>query len=187
MTDRRACSRVAIVALLAAATFVATGCEAQLQAVSEPGATQVIVGTRPDGLTVEAPTWNPATTIVYLCPVAPTKTASDLADAGTIQLDESCQSYGRKDSSHGLVTALGFGRLDATRRAALEASPQWYLVLIGLWPSGPTVFQTAVRPVTIDPAITPGPSDPPSPPGSDAPSGSGVPAGPASPGGSVAP
>jgi hypothetical protein len=172
---------MAVVALLAVGALVAAGCEAQLQAVSEPGATQVIVGSRPDGLTVEAPTWNPATTIVYLCPVAPSKTASDLADAGTIQLDETCQSYGRKDSSHGLTTALPFGRLDATRRAALEASPQWYLVLIGLWPNGPTVFQTAVRPVAIDPAITPGPTDPPSPATSGAPEGSAMPAGSAAP------
>lgn len=186
MTIRRVRPRLAVIGLLAAGALLATGCEAQLQAVSEPGATQVIVGTRPDGLTVEAPTWNPATTIVYLCPVAPTKTASDLADAGTIQLDATCQSYGQKDSSHGLVTALGFGRLDATRRAALEASPQWYLVLIGLWPSGPTVFQTAVRPVAIDPAITPGPSDPPSPSPGVAPIGSDVP-GPASPSASAAP
>ncbi len=167
--------------MLAVGALVAAGCEAQLQAVSEPGATQVIVGSRPDGLTVEAPTWNPATTIVYLCPVAPSKTASDLADAGTIQLDETCQSYGRKDSSHGLTTALPFGRLDATRRAALEASPQWYLVLIGLWPNGPTVFQTAVRPVAIDPAITPGPTDPPSPATSGALPGSAVPPGSAAP------
>lgn len=173
--------RAAIAGLLAAAILVSAGCEAQLQAVSEPGDTQVIVGSRPDGLTVEAPTWNPATTIVYLCPVAPAKTASGLADAGTIELDATCQSYGTKDTSHGLTASLGFGRLDAARRAAFEASPQWYLVLVGLWPSGPTVFRSAVRPVAIDPAITPGPSDPPSPATSAAPSA------PASPAGSVAP
>ena len=167
-------------AVLAAAVLVlGVGCEAQLQAVSEPGATQVIVGSAPSGLTVEAPTWNPATTLVYLCPVAPNRTATDLADAGTIQLDPACQSYGTKDSSHGLKTALGFGALDAGRRAVFEAAPKWYLVLIGLWPGGPTVFQTVVKPVAIDPGITPGPSDPPSPPAtvppSDSPAGSGAP------------
>lgn len=150
------------------------GCQAQLDAALEPGDTQVIVGRRATGLTVEAPEWRPPETIVYLCPEAPTKTFEALADAGTISLSPDCRSYGTFDTGRGLTAELGYGALDAARRGRFEAASEWHLVLIGVRNGAvDQVFQTVVKASPIDPAITPGPSDPPSP--APQPSGSGTP------------
>ena len=86
--------------------FVLTGCEAQLEAAGEPGDTQVLVGRTSAGLTVEAPEWRPPQTLIYLCPVAPTRTATSMFDAGTIVLPPDCRGFGKVDSSQGLTTAL---------------------------------------------------------------------------------
>ena len=136
---------------------------AQLQAVSEPGATQVIVGTppgRPDRGGTRPGTRRRRSSTSARSP--PSKTASrPRRSPGRSSWTRACQSYGRKDSSHGLTTALGVRA--ARRDPAGGARGQPAVVpgaSSGLWPSGPTGFQTAVRPVAIDPAITPGPSDP---------------------------
>jgi len=158
----------------AALAIALGGCQAQLDAAVEPGDTQVLVGRGPAGLTVEAPEWRPPQTIVYLCPAAPTKTFEALGDAGTISLSPDCRSYGTFDTGRGLTASLGFGALDARRRARFEAVPEWHLVLIGVRDGAvDRVFRTAVKATAIDPAITPGPSDPPS--AAPGPSGSATP------------
>ncbi len=146
---------------LSVAALVLTGCEAQIEAAGEPGDTQVVVGRSSAGLTVEAPEWRPPETLVYLCPVAPTRTATSMFDAGTIVLPPDCRSFGRVDSSRGLTTTLGFGQLDAAARPVFAAAPAWYLVLIGLrGGAADRVYRTSIQPIAIDPAITPGPAAP---------------------------
>lgn len=142
------------------------GCQAQLDAAAEPGDTQLIVGRDSTGLSLESPEWRPPETIVYLCPTAPTKTFATLADAGTISLSADCRSYGKLDTAQGLHTTLGFGALDASRRQRFEAAPQWYVVLVGVRDGNvDRVFRTSVKPVPIDPGITPGPAEPSAPSG----------------------
>jgi hypothetical protein len=152
---------VALAGLAALAALVLGGCEAQLEAAAEPGDTQVLVGRSSAGLTVEAPEWRPPQTLIYLCPTAPTRTATSIADAGTIVLGPDCRSFGKVDSSGGLTANLGFGTLDARQRPIFAAAPEWYLVLIEVRrATTDRVFRTAVQPIAIDPSITPGPPEP---------------------------
>jgi len=162
----------AVVATGLLATLL-TGCEAQLDAVSEPGDTRVLVGRSSAGLTVEAPEWRPPQTLIYLCPTLPTKTATSIFEAGTIVLGPDCRSFGTVDSSQGLSAQLGFGTIDAAGRPIFATAPEWYLVLIGLR-GGTTdrVYRTAVQPIAIDPAITPGPPQPSPTPAGPGPSAS---------------
>lgn len=148
--------------MLLTVAVILSGCQAQLDAAGEPGDTQVIVGRSSSGLTVEAPAWRPPQTLIELCPVAPTTTFASAVDAGTLTLSPDCRSYGTVDTTKGLTARLDFAALDAGRRARFEAATTWYLLLIGVrGGSTDRVFRTAVQPVAIDPAITPGPSDPP--------------------------
>lgn len=161
---RRGGSVAAVVGLLGLLVVALVGCQAQLDAAGELGDTQLIVGRDPTGLSLESPEWRSPQTIVYLCPTAPTKTFATLADAGTVSLSADCRSYGKLDTTQGLHATLGFGALDATRRQRFEAAPAWYVVLIGVRDGGvDRVYRTAVKPIAIDPGITPGPADPASP------------------------
>jgi hypothetical protein len=166
--------RLASIVLAAAAL---AGCQAQIDAAGEPGDTQVLVSRSSSALTVSAPEWRPPRTLVYLCPVAPTKTVAGLVDAGSISLSGDCVSYGLIESGGGLETSLGYGTIDADRRAIFESAPDWHLVLIGIRDgAADQVFRTAISPVAIDPSITPGPAqprpsssaNPPTPPSSNA-------------------
>lgn len=140
---------------------VLAGCQAQIDAAGEPGDTQVLVARSSSGLTVSAPEWRPPRTLVYLCPVAPTKTVAGLVDAGSISLSVDCVNYGLIDTGRGLETTLGYGTIDATRRPTFESAPDWHLVLIGIRDgAADQVFRTAISPVAIDPSITPGPAQP---------------------------
>lgn len=162
--------------LLAAAALALAlaGCQAQLDAAIEPGDTQVLVGRGPGGLTVEAPEWRPPETIAWLCSAPPPKVFEARGAVGAIPVPPDCRAYGPFESSHGLAAGLGFGSLDAARRALFEAAPEWHLVLLGVRDGDvDRVFRTVVRATAIDPAITPGPGNPPSP--APNPSGSAAP------------
>ena len=84
------------------AAIVLAGCQAQIDAAGEPGDTQVLVSRSSIGLAVTAPLWRPPQTLVYLCPVAPTKTVAGLVDAGSISLSPDCVTYGLIDTNNGL-------------------------------------------------------------------------------------
>jgi hypothetical protein len=158
VSGRTSGPRLASVVLAAAAL---AGCQAQIDAAGEPGDTQVLVSRSSSALTVSAPQWRPPLTLVYLCPVAPTKTVAGLVDAGSISLSVDCVTYGLIDSGRGLETTLGYGTIDAARRAIFESAPDWHLVLIGIRDgAADQVFRTAISPVAIDPSITPGPAQP---------------------------
>jgi hypothetical protein len=149
-----------LASILVAAAALA-GCQAQIDAAGEPGDTQVLVSRSGSALTVSAPQWRPPRTLVYLCPVAPTKTVAGLVDAGSISLSVDCVTYGLIDTRRGLETTLGYGTIDAARRAIFESAPDWHLVLIGIRDgAADQVFRTAISPVAIDPSITPGPAQP---------------------------
>lgn len=164
--------RAARLAWILGAAVVLVGCQAQIDAAGEPGDTQVLVSRSSSGLTVTAPLWRPPQTLVYLCPVAPTKTVAGLVDAGSISLSADCVTYGLIDTSNGLETTLGYGTIDAVRRPTFEAAPDWHLVLIGIRDrAADRVFRTAISAVPIDPSITPGPHQPvPSAPAPSSPS-----------------
>ncbi|MEO8228566.1 MAG: hypothetical protein ABI628_02260 [Chloroflexota bacterium] len=143
------------------ATATLAGCQAQIDAAGEPGDTQVLVSRSSSALTVSASEWRPPRTLVYLCPVAPTRTVAGLVDAGSISLSVDCVAYGLIDTARGLETTLGFGTIDATRRPVFESAPDWHLVLIGIKDgAADQVFRTAISAVAIDPSITPGPAQP---------------------------
>lgn len=98
-----------------------------------------------DGLKVESETWVSARTRVYLCPVAPERTASGPGDPGQIRIDESCHDYGDVEAPFGLKADLRFGDLSDAERATFEGAPEWHLLLISLDPARPVVYETIVR------------------------------------------
>ncbi len=148
----------------AALALALAGCQAQLDAAIEPGDTQVLVGRAPGGLTVEAPEWRPPSTIAWLCSAPPPNVFEARGAVGAIPVPADCRAYGPFESGRGLTAGLGFGSLDAARRALFEAAPEWHLVLLGIRDGDvERVFRTVVTATAIDPAITPAPDEASSP------------------------
>ncbi|MEK6719651.1 MAG: hypothetical protein AABZ33_03155 [Chloroflexota bacterium] len=164
-------------ATLIALAIVVAGC-AQFEAADDLGATQLIVGREPGALTAQSRAWSAKQTLFVLCPIEPSESQEGLADAGTLQLDPSCQSYGLQDTDGGIDLRLGLGDIDASRRAAFDSAPEWWIVMIGVEGNSPRgIYKTVVRGGPIDPAVTPAPSPTPgpSPAGSTTPPGSAAP------------
>jgi len=159
--------------LLAVLAIAVAAC-AQFEAADDLGATQLIMGREPGALTAHSRAWSAKETLFVLCPTEPTETQEGLADAGTLHLDPSCQSYGLLETPNGIDLRLGLGDIDAGRRAAFDAAPEWWIVMIGVENDSPRgIYRTVVRGGPIDPAVTPGPSPTPAP--SPEPAGSAAP------------
>lgn len=149
-------------AVLVAFAVVVAGC-AQFDAADDLGATQLVVGREAGALTAQSQSWSARQTIFVLCPTAPTETQDGLTDAGTLHLDPSCQSYGLLDTDGGIDLRLGLGDIDAGRRPAFDAAPEWWIVMIGVEGDSPRgIYRTVIRGGPIDPSVTPGPSPGPS-------------------------
>lgn len=98
-----------------------------------------------DGLKVESETWVSARTRVYLCPVAPRRTSSGVADPGQVRIDASCHDYGDVEGRFGLKAELAFADLTDAERATFGGAADWHLLLISLDPARPVVYETVVR------------------------------------------
>jgi len=177
---RRSLRRSVRIGVLAATALVVSAC-AQFEAADDMGATQLVMGREPGALTAHSSLWSAKKTLFILCPTEPKEIKEGLADAGTLQLDPACQSYGLRDTPNGIDLRLGLGDIDAGRRATFDEAPEWWIVMIGVEDNSPRgIFQTVVRGGPIDPAVTPGPIPPSSAP-SASPSPDGSPAGSATP------
>ena len=113
-----------------AAAALTTGCVLGPNALDGPIAVPLTVTPTPTSIGIEAPTWRPGASRIYLCPFDPPA----LPDPGPARIGwspgETCFDYGSWDSHDGLRADLPTEVLVGASGGRFAASPDWWVLIL---------------------------------------------------------